>query len=325
VTDDPGDRPGPGSERARPTVSIGMPVYNGAAFLAAALDGLANQTHQDVEIVISDNASEDETEAIARAHAARDSRIRYERSPVNRGLVWNFRRVLELARGEYFMYAPYDDLFAPDYLERCLAALRRDPGATYAVAISVLIDADGRRIGIERLRQRVADPSPSVRFWDTLMVQGGLNFYGLARTATWRRVGPYPMLPRGERVITAALALRGRFAVLPAELYHRRVHDAQVTAVRRDRRAELRVVDPGRAGWRASTPVVLAEYALAYVIVALRAPIGWVERARVLGCIGRWGLGHVPGLAVRDERTRAVVIDDPGSGRRPVGREGIGF
>ena len=325
MTDDPGGRPGTSGARVRPTVTIGMPVYNGAAYLAASLDAIMAQSVEDLEVVISDNASEDETEAVARAYAARDGRIRYERSPVNRGLVWNFRRVLDRARGEYFMFASYDDLFAPDYLARCLAALRRDPGAAYAVAISVLIDADGRRIGVERLRQRVTDASPSVRFWDTLMVQGGLNFYGLARTATWRSVGPYPTLPRGERVVTAALALRGRFVVLPAELYLRRVHDAQVTAVRRDRRAELRVVDPARRGWRASTALVLAEYALAYVTVAMRAPIGAMERFRVLGYIARWGLGHVPGLAVRDERAHAVIIDDPGPGRRPDGREGTGF
>jgi glycosyltransferase involved in cell wall biosynthesis len=64
-----------------PRVRIGLPAYNGERHLPAALDSLLAQTYGDFELIISDNASTDRTEEICREYAARDSRIRYHRSP----------------------------------------------------------------------------------------------------------------------------------------------------------------------------------------------------------------------------------------------------
>ena len=93
----------------KPSLSIGLPVYNGERFLAKAIASLLIQEFEDFELIISDNGSNDKTEAICRDAAARDSRVRYLRSNENRGATWNFRRVLEAASGEFFKYAAYDD------------------------------------------------------------------------------------------------------------------------------------------------------------------------------------------------------------------------
>ena len=103
-----------------PTVSIGMPVYNGAQYLRVALDSILAQTYEDFEIVISDNASEDATPEICHEYVARDNRIRYTRSDTNRGAAWNYERVVEMARGKYFKWAAHDDWLAPTYIERCI-------------------------------------------------------------------------------------------------------------------------------------------------------------------------------------------------------------
>ncbi|WNC86000.1 glycosyltransferase family 2 protein [Thermosynechococcus sp. QKsg1] len=89
-------------------LSIGMPVYNGAKFIREALDSLLAQTFTDFELIISDNASTDETEAICREYAAKDKRIRYVRQAQNLGAAANFKYVLDEARGEYFMWAAAD-------------------------------------------------------------------------------------------------------------------------------------------------------------------------------------------------------------------------
>jgi glycosyltransferase involved in cell wall biosynthesis len=127
-----------------PRVSIGLPVYNGERHLPAALDSLLAQTYRDFELIISDNALTDRTEEICRGYAARDSRIRYHRSPVNRGMIWNHDRVFHLARGEYFKWVGHDDLYDPDMLRHCVEALDRDPGAVLAMVGKVDIDAEGR-------------------------------------------------------------------------------------------------------------------------------------------------------------------------------------
>src|SRR5450759_757223 len=91
-----------------PTVSIGMPVYNGEKYISEALDALLAQTFTNFELLISDNASTDGTTAICRHYADRDSRIHYVRQSENRGGVANFKFVLDEARGEYFMWAACD-------------------------------------------------------------------------------------------------------------------------------------------------------------------------------------------------------------------------
>ena len=101
-------------------VSIGMPVYNGERFIREALDSLLAQTFTDFELIISDNASTDGTEAICREYAARDPRIRYVRQSENRGAAANFQFVLNEAVGEYFMWAAHDDQFYKKHLEKLL-------------------------------------------------------------------------------------------------------------------------------------------------------------------------------------------------------------
>ncbi|HET6878917.1 MAG TPA: glycosyltransferase, partial [Pirellulales bacterium] len=82
-----------------PRVSIGLPVYNGENYLAEAVECLLGQTFADIELIISDNASNDGTQAIAEQYAACDARVRYVRQPVNRGAGWNFSETFRLARG----------------------------------------------------------------------------------------------------------------------------------------------------------------------------------------------------------------------------------
>lgn len=94
----------------KPVVTIGMPVYNGETFIREALDSLLAQTFTDFELIISDNASTDGTDASCRKYAERDSRIRYIRQAENRGAVANFQFVLDEAVGKYFMWAAADDM-----------------------------------------------------------------------------------------------------------------------------------------------------------------------------------------------------------------------
>src|SRR5689334_670071 len=110
-----------------PTVSIGMPVYNGEAFLAEALEALLAQTMSDLEIVISDNNSSDRTGQIAQEFASRDSRIKYSRTDRVLPPAENHTRAFQLCSGKYFKFAAHDDLHAPTFLERCITVLEQDP------------------------------------------------------------------------------------------------------------------------------------------------------------------------------------------------------
>jgi glycosyltransferase involved in cell wall biosynthesis len=94
-----------------------MPVYNGEQAIGRSLDAVLAQTFVDFELIVSDNASTDETETICREYASRDPRIVYVRQPVNIGAAGNFKHVLAQARGEFFMWWASDDTRSDDFIE----------------------------------------------------------------------------------------------------------------------------------------------------------------------------------------------------------------
>ena len=126
-----------------PLVSIGMPVYNGEPFVRQAIDSVLAQTYQNLEIIISDNASTDGTIEICQQYAAKDQRIKYFRNPVNFGVYANFRRVMALATGEYFMWAAIDDLKPLTAVEECVQALLHNDRAVMAHGIVLVCTLGG--------------------------------------------------------------------------------------------------------------------------------------------------------------------------------------
>ena len=124
-----------------PLVTIGVPVYNGEAYLATALDSLLQQDYPRLEIIIRDNASTDQTSSICRAVAARDPRIRYLRNAENIGPLKNYCRLVEDASGDYFMWAADDDLHNSGFVEALIQSLQAEPHAVLATPQTVPIDS----------------------------------------------------------------------------------------------------------------------------------------------------------------------------------------
>jgi glycosyltransferase involved in cell wall biosynthesis len=125
-----------------PTVSVCIPTFNRAAILAETLQSVLSQTFTDFEVVISDNASEDDTAAVV--HAQRDGRIRYHRQPRNIGPHENFKHVFRLATGRYIAPLTDDDIMLPDNLERKVAVLSAHPDVGLVHSKYHVIDATGR-------------------------------------------------------------------------------------------------------------------------------------------------------------------------------------
>jgi glycosyltransferase involved in cell wall biosynthesis len=166
----------------RPLVSIGIPVYNGEKFLRQALDALLEQTYTHLEFVIADNGSVDGTEVICRQYAERDSRIRYYRNPTNIGVYANFRRVVELSSGEYFLWAAVDDLRPPAAIEDCVNALLADPRAVMAHGV-ILVEVEGSQalFSVTNAMDLSAnDAGERVRTFTTKMTHNAM-LYGLYR------------------------------------------------------------------------------------------------------------------------------------------------
>jgi glycosyltransferase involved in cell wall biosynthesis len=215
-------------------VSIGLPVYNGGAFLRSALASLLAQTFADFELVISDNASTDETARICEEMTTGDPRVRYVRHATNQGALENFAYVLEAARAPYFLWAAYDDLWEPQFLDRLVTALDECPRAALAFCRYDNVDEAGRRFrgfrevdwkavfGASKARQIAA-----MALLDPAATQKANHVYGLMRTEVVRACGglvPEPV-PRSGVDIHLLLRLlgRGEFVVVDELLFHYRL------------------------------------------------------------------------------------------------------
>ena len=224
-----------------------MPVYNGEELLPETLDSILAQTFDDFEVVISDNASTDATPEICRAYAARDERIRYERTHRGIPVPRNFNRAFRLSRGRYFKWQADDDLLDPEFLSRCVEILDEDP-TTLLVAIRVrLMERDGTPVAFDAERgmfvtsygEQITVPRPAgsdalastqriERFRSVLFDIHGPDeakyMFGLFRSDALAATPLIEDYIGADKVTLARLSLVGRFREVPEELFFRRYH-----------------------------------------------------------------------------------------------------
>lgn len=209
-----------------------MPVFNGEATIEGALESLLAQTFGDFELVVSDNASTDGTEALVRAAAAQDSRIRYIRQPTNIGANGNYSFVARTARSEFLKWSSSSDWCAPTFVERCVAALDSRPDAVLAAPRTRLFAgdrADGRDYPHDL---EILDETPSARFvrlYRTIQLNNAFN--GVIRLSALRQtrlVAPYH---EADMVLMGHLALLGKYLLVPEPLFYRRMEPGFSTAL----------------------------------------------------------------------------------------------
>jgi glycosyltransferase involved in cell wall biosynthesis len=135
----------------KPRLTIGLGVYNDSKYLSGALDGLLSQTFADFDLIISDNASNDETPDILKQYAKKDSRIRIFHQSENIGLVRNFNFLVKQGHGEYFMWAACDDRWSPTYVETIISGMDKDPNIIIGFTPYQFINEDGEPFGLKRV------------------------------------------------------------------------------------------------------------------------------------------------------------------------------
>jgi len=126
------------------SLSVCLLTFNRSAWLPATLDSILAQDREDFELVISDNASSDDTEKICRKYEAMDKRIRYFRNSTNLGMTGNYKAALGRSTGDFVAFLHDCDLYRRDLLSKWVSALEKHPTAAFVFNAIESIDEDGQ-------------------------------------------------------------------------------------------------------------------------------------------------------------------------------------
>ncbi len=230
-----------------PELSVGIPVRNGAASLPRALDSVLAQRDVDLEVVISDNASTDDTEQVCRSYVARDCRVRYYRSEDDAGQIANFNRVATLSRGRYFRWLGSDDWLEPDYARRCLAVMETDPACVLVTTRQFFVGEDGG-LTTASFEPGPHGDDPVARMTEMLRLLNESHLlidpiYSMLRRSALERSRLLLRELPCDQILAVELSLLGPFGHVPEELAFRRAPSFMSPAAAAERY--------GVAPWRA--------------------------------------------------------------------------
>jgi glycosyltransferase involved in cell wall biosynthesis len=273
-----------------PRVCVGIPVYNGENYLSESIESILRQTFTDFELIISDNGSTDMTEEICRKYAKQDERVRYYRSTENHGATWNHNRLVELARGEYFRWQAHDDISAPSFLERCVAALDTRPEVVLAYPMTRIVDEQGNVIRDFDMPLRTDSAQPHIRLHDLICVDHSCyQVYGLMRTAALRTTPAIGNFSGSDWNLLAELGLLGRFYEVREFLFLRREHQQVSTRAYKNNQELMAWFDPRKAG-KISFPHWRRFYEFALSL--RRVQLNPLERFRCMLVLAMWLWGR---------------------------------
>jgi glycosyltransferase involved in cell wall biosynthesis len=206
-------------------VSIGLPVRNGAERMVSVVESVLAQDHQDLQLVITDNASTDGTEDYCRELARTDSRVVYHRHPTNVGLLNNFVHAMRISTGTYFRWVGDDDSLEPDCVSRSLKAFGEDERLVLVTTEVAYTGPDGVPQTSVYTGTALGSDDPVVRFTEMLRMLNESHLlidplYGTFRRAAIASIPRRNML-REDEVFAAKLALAGPWAHVSEVLAHR--------------------------------------------------------------------------------------------------------
>ncbi len=205
--------------QSHPLVTIGIPTYNRATLLKRAIASALNQDYQNIEVIVSDNGSTDDTEAVCREFYDQDVRLKFVRHSHNRGAAANFDAVLDMANGLYFMWLGDDDWIDVGYVSSCVQQLICNPAISLASGVPEYY-RNGHRSHCGKVFDLLWDA-----WWLRVIVyycrvsDNGM-FYGVMRTAQIQQLR-MPINMGGDWHLIANIVSLGKTVVVPEVSVHR--------------------------------------------------------------------------------------------------------
>jgi glycosyltransferase involved in cell wall biosynthesis len=259
----------PASRSNGPVLSVGLAVRNGRETIGRCIESVLSQDFADLELIVSDNASDDGTVETVEEYARVDPRIKLSANPLDIGSHENMNRVLAAARGRYFRWISADDWLEPGCLSAGVRALESRPDAIGATSWFTIHTADGVTRYEEYAGEFPTSPDPARRFERMLWFfhAGDAKYdpiYALFRRDRLLRSHRIRPFERTDWLLSAELALMGPIV----HVYERLAHRTRDYPVGSQRVALRRRLDPMRAKKLPATPRRLSRELFALAVAA---------------------------------------------------------
>ena len=294
----------PPDAASRPLLSIGLAVYNGESHLRVAIDSLLAQDVGDLELVISDNASTDDTRAICLEYVEADSRVRYHCNAENIGAAANYQQVFEMCSGEYFMWGSDDDIWEPRFAGECISRLESSPKAVLCTAGVMFITDDGERDSTVAYRSIDTDGMPvEGRVHELISRPIWYGIYGVIRPTALRAAPSFLPVYGGDVCLLLELMLLGDLIAVPEPLFSYRLPSKPRTVA-----DHVNDVRPPESGATPREPT--------------RAPYTSLAR-ELLGILDRSSLDDTTVRRIQDDLAETLCIVNLDWGRSILSEQGL--
>jgi glycosyltransferase involved in cell wall biosynthesis len=213
-------------------VTVAIPVFNDGNRIGKSIDSVLSQSFSNFRLLVSDNASSDQSQEQCLQRVRRDRRIRYFRQATNIGVFRNYNELFRKCDTKYFKWQSSNDWCEKKFLATCIEEMESDPRTVLVFSTVNLVDENGRcetykdDFGLEMA-------SPADRFVYLLENIKLCNvFNGVIRTEALRHTGLNRPFRGSDAVLMAELALRGRFVLISDSLWNRTMTAATSTKLR---------------------------------------------------------------------------------------------
>lgn len=289
-----------------PRVSIGMPLFNAENYVDEAIESVLGQSFSDFELIISDNASSDETLDLCQSWAKKDSRVRVVESSENLGAAWNYNRTVEMATAGLFRWQAHDDRCDLDMLRRLVLCFEQDPEIVLAYTHTRLIDQQGDEIRVLHDHLAVDSPRVAKRYRNIICNLNDCNsVFGLIDINVLRSTSVIAPYTSSDRALLFELSLRGRFAEIPEPMFERRRHLGSSLRAAKTRTELEQWFDPRKSKGSLFPGLTLF---VRHLRNLLKAPIGRRDRIKcVMVLFVYWPVAHARSTRRRLKRDWRVM------------------
>lgn len=147
-----------------PLVSVLIPAFNVSRYIEEAVESIRVQTYKNIEIIIIDDCSSDNTFNICEKLSKQDSRIKISKNDVNSGIAITLNKALDLSVGEYIVRMDADDISIPNRIEKLFNTLIDNDKLDLVGSDVITIDEDGNNIGVSNLIENNDDLIGSLKY-----------------------------------------------------------------------------------------------------------------------------------------------------------------